>query len=697
MHRISRSPAFCCAAWIFAAGTVDAAGGVGAPPSALTAADVDGRTIGLFEQPADVWLSHGRTYGEQRYSPLDQINRGNLGRVGQAWEADLESPRFGIEATPIAVGGVLYTTAPYGVTYAFDARTGRQLWRFDPHGPHDWIRWGCCGPMNRGVALWKGRVYVASYEGRLFALDAKSGQKRWEVNTTQSQPGYSITGAPLVVKGLVIIGNAGGEFATRGYVSAYEADTGRLAWRFYTVPGDPRKGFENPELAAAAQTWGPNHDWSLGGDGNPWNALSYDPETDLLFVGTANGPWVDQPDRNIAKGDNLYTCSILALHASTGRLAWYYQETPGDKWDFDATQNIVLADLRMNGQVRKVLMQAPKSGFFYVIDRQTGKLISANNFVRVNWASHIDLKTGRPVLLPENADYLKGPKLVFPSPAGATNWMGMAYDPTRQLVYLSAHDIGWAYGLSKMHLFYEGFDVSTLTHEELRSQIHGLLEAWDPIANKPVWRVIQKSFTNSGLLATAGGIVVQGTEDGFIQFRDSSTGKLLREIAVGTGIVAPPISYALDGVQYIAVGVGFNGAKVTVPRADTPPPFDKRARLIVLKLGGGPVKVAQRVPVGPLLNVEAAQRPAMVAQGENLYARYCFSCHWIYGEYATYPDLLRMSKATYDDFYGIVLGGERRQQGMASFATDLKPADAEAIRAYLVDLAQRVSKGATPR
>jgi quinohemoprotein ethanol dehydrogenase len=655
----------------------------------LTASDVNTHTIGTFEQASEDWLSNGRTYGEQRFSPLKQIDAENVARIGEAWEADLQSPRFGIEATPLVVGGKLYTTSIYGRVFAFDARTGKRLWMFDPDVPPDWLPNGCCKPMNRGVALWKGKLFVGAYDGRLIALDAETGKKLWEADTTGRAKLYTISGAPLVANGKVIIGNGGADFATRGYVSAYDADSGAMVWRFYVVPGDPKNGFESPELEMAAKSWNPKRDWSFGGDGNPWNALSYDAENDLLYVGTGNGPSDEQPKQNIGGGDNLFTCSILAIHAATGRLAWYYQTTPGDEWDYDATENLILADITFGGRLRKVLMQANKNGFYYVLDRITGKLLAADMFVHVNWASGVDLRTGRPEKLPRNADWRDGPKLVFPGDYGAHNWMGMAFSPETSLIYIPAQDIGWVEGADPPAYFYMGYDTTKFTKVDLAKQTHGVLVAWDAAQHRPRWIVVLKTISNGGVLATAGNLVVQGTGDGHIRFYNAATGEVLKDILIGTGIVAPPISYAIEGVQYIAVGAGWNGWRSEIPSAGAPPPYDNAGRLIVLRLDGGPVRVAERVPLPPFLDVKTIEPPALVAKGKSLYAANCGACHTIYGEGSVYPDLRRMSRGVYDSFREIVLGGALRGGGMASFASTLKPSDVDAIRAYVVDWAQR--------
>jgi len=657
---------------------------------ALEPSQVDAHAISAQGQPEDTWLAYGRTYGAQRFSPLKQINTGNVSRIGEAWEADLESPRFGIEATPLEVGGVLYVTSSYSRVFAFDARTGKRLWFFDPHVPPDWLPNGCCKPMNRGVALSRGKVFVGTYDGRLIALDASSGKKVWEVNTTGSSKLYTITGAPLSLDDEVIIGNGGGDFATRGYLSAYDVATGAMKWRFYTVPGDPKKGFETPDVAKAAKTWRADRDWSLGGDGSPWNALSYDEKRDLLYVGTGNGPGEDQPKSNLGGGDNLFTCSILAIHAHSGRLAWYYQTTPGDLWDYDAVQDLILADIPWHGHPRAVLMQANKNGFFYVLDRATGELLAADPFAQVNWARRIDLKTGKPEVIAENTDWRAGMKLLFPGEYGAHNWMAMAFSPMTRYAYYPAEDIGWIEGADQPGTFYLGYDVSKLPAGELAKHTHGALIAWDVAHRRPAWSATYGSIINGGVLVTAGNLVIQGTADGHLHFYDAEDGRLKHSLFIGTGIVAAPMSYALQGEQYIAFGAGWNGWNTEAPKAADPPPYDNAGRLIVLKLDGPPVKVAARLPPPrPFLIVHETADPAKIAAGKKVYDAQCSGCHTVYGEGSVYPDLRRMSKETYDSFFAIVLGGARHERGMASFASEISPADAEAIRAYLTDWARR--------
>ncbi|MFL5295752.1 MAG: PQQ-dependent dehydrogenase, methanol/ethanol family [Phenylobacterium sp.] len=638
---------------------------------------------------AGSWLTNGRTYAEQRFSPLTQIAAGNVGRLGLAWEAPLESTDFGVEATPLEADGVLYVTSTWSRVFTFDARTGRKLWAYDPQVPREWLRQGCCKAVNRGVALWKDKVYVGAF-GRLIALNAHTGKPVWVADTTHHKPNYSITGAPRIVKGKVIIGNGGADFAARGFVSAYDAQTGKLAWRVYTVPRDPKLGQEQPELQRAAPTWDPKHDWTKrGGGGGPWDGLSYDPQLNLIYVGTGNA------EPGVGSGDSLFVCSILAIDADTGRLVWSYQTTPGDRWDFDAVQNLVQADLTVAGRPRKVLMQASKNGFFYVLDRATGELLSAEKYVRVTWADHVDLKTGRPVESPA-ADYRKGRALLFPSPYGGHNWQPMAYSPRTGLVYIPARDLGWVWDPAGGTWFYRGADGSSLAPADVERATGGMLIAWDPKTGRRVWTVPQSEVMNGGVLVTASDLVVQGTADGYIDIYDARRGGRLRRIQVGTGLAAPPMSYRIDGQQYIAVAAGWNGVDAG-PRPNGQPVYDNSGRLIVLKLDGGAVPVAPPAPKLASFMAGEAQPAALVAKGGDLYRANCGRCHGLVGERTPFPDLRRMRPETFATFDEIVLRGAYRTAGMASFADVIDANDTRAIRAYLIDWARHSAAGAPPQ
>ncbi|HVY89678.1 MAG TPA: PQQ-dependent dehydrogenase, methanol/ethanol family, partial [Hyphomonadaceae bacterium] len=501
-----------------------------AAPSAFAAGGaVDGARI---EHPAaGEWLSNGRTYSEQRFSPLKQIDASNVKSLGVAWEYRTYSVR-GLEATPLVADGVMYITKPWSIVTALDARTGKEIWTYDPKVPGATGRYACCDVVNRGVALWKDGVFVGTLDGRLIKLDPKSGAVKWSVDTVENHAHtYTITGAPRAFDGLIVIGNGGAEYDSRGYVSAYDAASGKLVWRFHVVPGDPSKPQENKALEAALKTWdttGKYKFWEIGGGGAPWNSFAYDPELDLVYFGAGNGnPW-NRELRSPKGGDNLYLSSVVALHAKTGEFAWAYQTTPGDTWDFDSTADIILADLKIDGRLRKVLMHAPKNGFFYVLDRETGKLISAQKFATVTWADHVDLKTGRPVENP-GARYVDKMAVIFPAATGAHNWQPMSFNPQTGLVYIPAMDAAGIY-VGEKELDYHhgawnlGVDFAAVSQAVLDSikagkvppPSVGYIKAWDPVAQKEVWQVSMGGAWNSGMLSTAGGLVFGG--DAYGQF-----------------------------------------------------------------------------------------------------------------------------------------------------------------------------------
>jgi len=440
----------------------------------------EARIIAADKEPGN-WLSHGRTYDEQRFSPLEQINRENVGSLGLAWETPAGSVR-GLEATPVIVDGVMYTTSTWSRVMALDAKTGKLLWEYDPKVQRSWAKKLCCDVVNRGVAVFDGKVFAGTLDGYLVALDAATGEQVWRVDTLIDRGQYySITGAPRVIKGKVIIGNGGAEYDVRGYFSAFDSETGELAWRFYTVPGNAEGPFEHEELKMAVSSWDPNSNWK-GVGGTAWDSMAYDPALDLLYVGTGNGsPW-SQYVRSPSGGDNLFLASILAIRPDSGEMAWYYQTTPGDAWDYTATQHMILADLQIDGQQRKVLMQAPKNGFFYVLDRVTGKVISAEKYVFVNWASHIDLTTGRPVTT-GLADYSIQDRYVFPSVAGGHNWHPMSYSRNTGLVYIPSRDIGWVFNEAGDKWFTLGVEnLEELSAGQDLPDSAGYLKAWDPVA-----------------------------------------------------------------------------------------------------------------------------------------------------------------------------------------------------------------------
>jgi quinohemoprotein ethanol dehydrogenase len=653
---------------------------------ALRAADADSAN----------WVSYGRTYSEQRFSHLEQINEQTVSRLGLAWSLDLGTER-GLEATPLVKDGVLYTTSAWSLVYAVDARTGHELWTYDPHVPKDHAKFVCCDVVNRGVALYRGRVYVGVLDGRLVALDAKTGALVWEVPTTPKGAPYAITGAPRIAKGRVFIGNAGSEYAARGYVSAYEAETGRLLWRTYTVPGDPSKPFESEAIRHAAATWSGEW-WKAGGGGTVWDTVVYDPELDFVFFGTGNGsPWYDQMR---SKGDNLYIASIVALRADNGEQVWHYQTTPGDNWDYDATQPLMLATLPIDGRQRRVLMQANKNGFFYLLDRKTGGLISARPYAQMNWATGID-STGRPI---ETATirHFEDATIVAPSTEGAHNWQPISFNPATGLVYLAVLDDTSIHAMApnwriNLHDQTTGVDrgyQGPLRERWLKMRASGRLVAWDPVAQREVWHVEHPDPISGGTLTTAGNLVFQGRADGKLRSYRATDGKVLWEFDAGIGIAAPPMTYAVDGTQYVAVLAGWGGPTVLynrpVGRGKVGP-----GELLAFSLGGSATlpHYERVVPPVPTPTFRVAASRAELEEGRVLYATFCARCHGMnVVSGGSVPDLRFVAAPTHEMFEEIVRGGLRREFGMPSFSEDLTSAQARLIQAYVVDRARESAR-----
>jgi quinohemoprotein ethanol dehydrogenase len=663
-------------------------------PAAVNAA----RLVAADAEPGQ-WMSHGRTYDEQRFSPLDQIRKDNVKELGLAWFADLDTNR-GQEATPIVVDGVLYVSTAWSKVKAYNAATGQQRWAYDPVVPGGWAVNACCDVVNRGVAVWDGKVFVGTIDGRLVALDAETGKPLWDVNTIDKTKPYTITGAPRVVKGLVLIGNGGAELGVRGYVSAYDASTGAMKWRFYTVPGNPANGFENPILEKAAQTWSGEW-WTLGGGGTVWDSMSYDPQLDLLYIGVGNGsPW-NHTHRSQGKGDNLFLASIVALDPDDGSYVWHYQSSPGETWDHTATQQIVLADLAIGGTKRRVVMQAPKNGFFYVLDAKTGQLISAKNITEVSWATHVDLKTGRPVETPA-ARYNQTGQYFYSrqNPNGVHTWHSMSFNPQTGLVYIPIHSSNFVYGHDarfKPQLVGTNLGVDFLGNvpanakaaEDALASAQGRLIAWDPVAQKEVWRVERAGPANGGALTTAGGLVFQGTGMGEFTALDAATGAPLWSSQAQTGIMAAPISYDVGGKQYVAIMVGSGGSwgmiggDANIKGNNLP----NISRLLVFGLGG----TAKLPPPPPRPERTLSPPPstasaATIGAGAAAFGAYCGNCHGAGAiSLGILPDL-RYSKALHsaDLWRSIVVDGTLEDSGMASFATVVDAKAAEAVRAFVI-------------
>jgi PQQ-dependent dehydrogenase (methanol/ethanol family) len=655
--------------------------------------------VDAASEPAS-WLTHGGDYAEQRFSALTVIEEGNVAELGLAWSFDLQTDR-GVEATPLVVDGVMYVSAPFSVVHALDAATGKLRWTYDPNMDRGWSRNVCCGFVNRGVAFYGEQVYVGTLDGRLIAIDRASGSLVWEVSTVEGDWPYSITGAPRVVEGKVIIGNAGADFGVRGYVSAYDAETGALVWRTYTVPGNPADGFESPAMERAAKTW-TGEWWVTGGGGTAWDGMAYDPELRLLYIGTGNGApsvrWLRSPDG----GDNLYLCSILALDPSTGEIVWHYQETPAESWDYTATQPLMLADLEIEGRQRKVLLHAPKNGFFFVIDRTDGSFISAEPFTTVTWALRYD-EQGRPIENPA-ADYRHEPKFIRPSPYGGHSWQPMSFHPGTGLVYFPKRDMGSIFAgdpnfVYRPKTWNTGLDTAAFSEFSFSDggPMSAALVAWDPVAQREVWSVDHVTAFNGGTLSTAGGLVFQGTADGrFVAYR-ATDGAKLWESPVGTGVMAGPVTYTVDGEQYVAVAAGW-GASFAMSGAQLALAAGVRGggRVLAFKLGGSAVVPPGKEPLGPVpmptyaLESNAEERE----RGMALFHFYCSVCH---GPQAvaggSIPDLRHLSTENHALFGGIVRGGVMQEHGMPAFGDLLNDADVRAIQAWILERARQSAGG----
>jgi quinohemoprotein ethanol dehydrogenase len=660
----------------------------------------------LLDRVPGEWLSLGGDHMMQHYSPLDNINPENVKELGFAWEYDastiIGSVHRGLEATPIVVDGIMYTSGAWGVVYALDAKTGKERWIYKPEVDASYARRACCDVVNRGVAVWEGKVYVGTLDGYLVCLNAEDGSELWKKDTFNDRTkGFTITSPPQVAGSIVMIGNSGGEYGVRGYVTAYDLLTGDEKWRFFIVPGDPANGYESPEMEMAAKTWDPNSAWETGVGGTAWGESAYDPELNLLYVGTGNSTPYPIWFRSPSGGDNLFLSSILAINPDNGKLVWYYQTTPSEIWDYTATQNIVLANVELDGAPRKILMMAPKNGFFYVLDRATGELLSAEKYTKVNWASHVDLETGRPVLTEQGEWYKDKPKLVVPYLGGGHVWQPMSYNPTTGLVYIPERSVPQVFKAFETYTYRPDVDNTAIDYSEmyrfqknvpeqikqaedtLRSES---LLAWNPVTQQAAWKV-SEGAPDGGTMSTPG-LVFQGTRTGYFKVYDARTGKMLKEIFTGTGIMAAPTTYTVDGEQYVAVMAGYGGAETAAYLPDAAFfEYENKGRIIAFKLGGGSTPLPPRqkkieTPAPP----DIAIREEFIAKGSSIYVSYCETCHGGFGDrhLSQHPDLSKMVIAKHLSFKDIVLGGILAQNGMASFSNSLTEDDVEAIHHFLL-------------
>jgi quinohemoprotein ethanol dehydrogenase len=633
---------------------------------------------------AGEWVTHGRDDSEQRYSPLKQITADNARQLGLAWYADL-TERGQWQTTPIMVDGRLYVTTPWSKVYAFEAASGKFLWKYDPKVPREIAATSlCCNNSNRGVAYSQGKLIWGTLDGRLIAIDAKKGTKVWETLTIPEGEPMSITGAPRIGNGIVFIGQAGSEFHQRGFMSAYDVKTGKQLWKFFLTPGNPAKG---PDGAAsdsvmemAAKTW-KGEWWKTGGGATPWDGILYDPETDSVIFGTGNGaPWPAEV-RSPGGGDNLFTASIVSLDAKTGKYKWHYQTVPMDNFDFDNTSPLTTADLTIDGQKKHVVMQIPKNGVFYVIEAATGKVLSAQLAVpQANWLTGFDkTKNWAPILNPD-ANFGKTGKGWFVVPFQTHVWYPQSYNPNTGLFYVG---IRYAtYGMvseagAKMGNQLLSINVAKRP-EYAPPKLEGLgqwLTAWDPVTQKEVWRA-KEGTAASGTMTTAGNLVFQGSGRNFIAYK-ADTGDKVWSAETGMPVSAGSITYEVGGTQYVAAVAGGPGSAST-------------NRLLVYKLGGG----VSLPPAPPAAPAQAFNPPtnfgsdAQLARGEQIYTQNCTICHEGGRGMGGFPDLRTtpMMQST-DVFKAIVYDGALTENGMNSFKKTLTPDDVEAVRAHIVRMA----------
>lgn len=582
------------------------------------------------------WAAVGGGADETSYSRLTEIGTGNVDKLGLAWSLDLPG-EVTLEATPLAVDGKIYFPGSYAAVYAVDAVTGKQLWKFDPETwKHNPDKMHFSFGANRGVAYENGKIFVAGLDCRLFALDAVTGKQLWVTETTPAGSYNICTGAPRTFKGKVIIGNGGADFGARGFVTAFDGNTGKQVWRFYTTPGSAEQNKGDPAMEAAAKTWGADFTKNGGGGGTAWNGITFDAEMNRIYIGAGNAgaydPLVRDPG---SKGDNLYTSSIVAVDADTGKYIWHYQENPRDSWDYKATPNIQTATLQIDGKPRKVIMHAPTNGLFYLIDRETGKLINQpGKTTLVNWVKDIDMKTGRPNEEP-NIRYETGLTEIWPGTIGGHNWQAMSYSPRTGLVYIPIQQIGARFS-KRGDASENAFNVMGLLLEPIKQKEgdgHGFLVAWDPVTQKEAWRVQNANLWNGGTLATAGGLVFQGTAEGTFNAYNAKSGERVWQFNAGLGIVGAPMSFSVNGKQYVSILVGYGGTTAAYGDfMNVGWKYGVQPRRLLTFAIGGSAKL-EATP-GPDMKVHAVDDPAYVineadvAAGKQL-AVSCAACHGI--------------------------------------------------------------------
>ena len=667
------------------------------------------RLVNADANPGD-WLTYGRNYAEDRYTPLDQIGKDNLDDLGLAWSLELGTKR-GIQATPIVVDGIMYFTGPWSVVYAVDASNGERLWTFDPQVPRKKAKDMCCGVVNRGVAIYEGAIFVGTMDGRLISVDAATGEQNWSAATFDPDTNYSITGAPRIANGKVVIGNGGAEFGgTRGFVTAYDAKTGEEVWRFYTVPGNPAEPFENPILEMAAETW-TGEWWKQGGGGTAWDAIVYDPEFNAVYIGVGNGSHWNREIRSPDGGDNLFLSSIVAVDADTGEYRWHYQTTPGDTWDYTATQPLIQAELEIEGELRKVLMQAPKNGFFYIIDRENGELISGEPFSYTNWAKSLD-ENGRPVEEP-GARYLDGKThWITPSSHGAHNWHPMSYNYETGLVYIPGVVESGPFamsdnvpnlapgGVAPGSEYVASFAIAAFNDQVVDPDApppgvrSGELIAYDPVKQKRVWSVPRSHHYNSGILSTTTGLVMQAESDGWLSIHDATTGALLRQFDVRAGAISPPISYLVNGEQHITLLVGWGaGQGQTSKTADGVYP----GTVYTFKLGGE-AAMPKRTPEPEhsLLTLTTNASEIDLGWGFTHNFQACVGCHGLPGSNTggALPNLAYSDDATIEALESILLDGALAELGMPIHDHYTKQ-EVKQLQSYIIFMAQSMREGQT--